>query len=321
MFIATANRQDTIPRALLDRMELIELPGYTREEKLSIAQQFLIPKQLSEHGLSPERLDFTDEAVDRLVDEYTREAGVRNLEQKVASVCRAVAVRLAAGEDVIVEAGPLYIEEVLGPPRVKPQSIEKLGRPGVATSLSWTPAGGDLMFVEAERMPGTGKIHLTGSMGGILKESVATAFTYIRARPEKLGLPADFLSKIDVHVHLPQGAVPKDGAAAGIAIFVALASMLTRMRVRPDVAMTGEVTLRGAILKVSGIKAKCLAAHRAGIKHIILPKRNEPDMDEVPEQIRKDLQIHFVSNIREVLELALEMDTAASTQAPAAPPA
>jgi len=321
LFIATANRKDTIPRALLDRMELIELPGYTREEKLAIAQQFLIPKQLSEHGLSPERLEFLDPAVDRLVDEYTREAGVRKLEQQVASVCRAVAVRLANGEDVMIEAGGEYIEEVLGPPRIKPQTIEKLGRPGVATSLSWTPAGGDLMFVESERMPGQGRVHLTGSMGDILKESVATAFTYIRARPDKLGLPEDFLSKLDVHVHLPQGAVPKDGPAAGIAIFVSLASMLTRMRVRPDVGMSGEVTLRGAVLKVSGIKAKCLAAHRAGIKHVILPKRNEPDIEEVPEQIRKGLEIHFVSKITQVLELALEMDAPEATQPPAAPPA
>jgi ATP-dependent Lon protease len=321
MFIATANRRDTIPRALLDRMELIELPGYTREEKLAIAQQFLIPKQLSEHGLSPERLEFSDDAARCLVDEYTREAGVRNLEQKVAAVCRAVAVRLADGEDVRVQADPEFIEDVLGPARVKPQSIEKRGRPGVATSLSWTPAGGDLMFVEAERMPGSGKVHLTGNVGGIMKESVATAFTYIRARASSLGLPEDFLSKLDVHVHLPQGAVPKDGAAAGIAIFVALSSMLTRMRVRPDVAMSGEVTLRGTVLKVSGIKAKCLAAHRAGIKHVILPKRNEPDMDEVPKQIRKDLNIHFVSKVDEVLELALELDSAEDAQAPAAPPA
>ncbi len=321
MFIATANRKDTIPRALLDRMELIELPGYTREEKLAIAQQFLIPKQLSEHGLSPERLEFSDEAARCLVDQYTREAGVRNLEQKVAGVCRAVAVRLADGEDVRVQADPTYIEEVLGPARVKPQSIEKRGRAGVATSLSWTPAGGDLMFVEAERMPGSGKVHLTGSVGGIMKESVATAFTYIRARADELGLPEDFLTKLDVHVHLPQGAVPKDGAAAGIAIFVALSSMLTRMRVRPEVAMSGEVTLRGTVLKVSGIKAKCLAAHRAGIEHVILPKRNEPDMDEVPEQIQKDLEIHFVSKVEEVLPLALELDTTEDAQASATPPA
>ncbi|MBW2462991.1 MAG: endopeptidase La, partial [Deltaproteobacteria bacterium] len=322
LFVATANRKDTIPRPLLDRMEMIELPGYTRDEKLAIAQQFLIPKQLSEHGLSPERLEFLESGVDKLVDEYTREAGVRKLEQMVAAVCRAVAVRLAHGEDVMEQAGPEFVEDVLGPPRIKPQKVERHGKAGVATGLSWTPSGGDLMFVESQRMPGKGRIHLTGSMGGILKESVATAFTYIRARPDKFGLPEDFLSKIDVHVHLPQGSVKKDGAAAGMAIFVSLASMLTRIEARPDVAMSGEVTLRGAVLKVTGIKSKCLAAHRAGIKHVILPKRNEPDLDELPEQVRKGLEIHLVSKVSEVLELALVMEAPETTAAaPAAPPA
>ncbi len=321
LFVATANRKDTIPRPLLDRMEMIELPGYTREEKLAIAQQFLIPKQLSEHGLSPERLEFLESGVDKLVDEYTREAGVRKLEQMVAAVCRAVAVRLAHGEDVMEKAGPEFVEDVLGPPRIKPQMVERHGKAGVATGLSWTPSGGDLMFVESQRMPGKGRIHLTGSMGGILKESVATAFTYIRARPEKLGLPEDFLSKIDVHVHLPQGAVKKDGAAAGMAIFVSLASMLTRLEARPDVAMSGEVTLRGAVLKVTGIKSKCLAAHRAGIKHVILPKRNEPDLDDLPDTVREGLTIHLVSKVSEVLELALVMESPEATAAPAAPPA
>ena len=319
MFIATANRKDTIPGPLLDRMELIELPGYTRDEKNAIARQFLVPKQLSEHGLSPERLEFLDEAIDRLVDEYTREAGVRNLEQKVAAVCRAVAVRFAQGEDVSVQADSAFVESVLGPPKHTRQTAEKTAHPGVATGLSWTPAGGELMFVEATRMPGTGKVHLTGSMGDVLKESVAAAFTYLRARAPKLGLPEDFLGKIDVHVHLPQGGVPKDGPAAGIAIFSALASMLTRVKVRPDVAMSGEISLRGAVLRVDGIKEKCLAAHRAGIPHIILPARNEPDLDEVPQEVKKDLTIHLVSRVDQVLELALQMDPR-SPPAPEAPP-
>ena len=321
MFIATANRKDTIPAPLLDRMELIELPGYTREEKHAIAKQFLVPKQLSEHGLSPERLEFLDSALDRLVDEYTREAGVRNLEREVASVCRAVAVRLAKGEDVSVQADGAFVEQVLGPPKHTKQLAEKVGYPGVATGLSWTPAGGDLMFVEASRMPGTGKIHLTGRAGDVLKESAYTAFTFIRARARKLGLPEDFLTKIDVHIHLPQGALPKDGPASGMAIFVALVSMLTRIKCRPDVAITGEVTLRGSVLGVEGIKEKCLAAHRAGIPNVILPKRNEPDLDEVPESIKDDLNIHFVSRIEEVLALTLEIDPFEPAQqpAPAAP--
>jgi ATP-dependent Lon protease len=322
MFIATANRKDTIPSPLLDRMEMIELPGYTRDEKKAIARQFLVPKQLAEHGLSLERLEFVDDGIERIVDDYTREAGVRNLERKVASICRDVAVRLAAGEDVHVVADGAFVESVLGPPRHEKQLAEKVSVPGVSTGLAWTPAGGDLMFVEASRMPGKGAIHLTGSMGDIMKESVATAFSFIRAHCAELGLEPDFLTKIDVHLHLPGGGIPKDGPSAGVAIFVALASMLTRMRVRNDVAMSGEITLRGNVLKVDGIKEKFLAAHRAGLKHIILPARNAPDLDEVPEDIRKELSVHLVSKIEEVLALALDMTSAEpeSTSTPPPPP-
>jgi ATP-dependent Lon protease len=289
-------------------MEVIQLPGYTREEKRAIAEQFLIPKQLSEHGLTPERLEFESDAIDLLVDEYTKEAGVRNLEQKVAGICRAVAVRLAHGEDVQVAADASFIEEVLGPPRHTRQEAERKPLPGIATGVAWTPAGGDLMFVEATRMPGSGKVHLTGSMGDVLKESVATAFTYIRARAPQFGLPEDFLTKIDVHVHLPQGAVPKDGPAAGVTVFVALLSMLTRVAVRTDVAMSGEITLRGAVLRVEGIKEKCLSAHRAGIRRIVLPKRNEPDLDELPPQVRKELEFILVSRVDEIPAHVLVMD-------------
>jgi ATP-dependent Lon protease len=321
LFIATANRKDTIPGPLLDRMEIIDIPGYTREEKKDIAKHFLIPKQLMEHGLTPERLEFLDDSVDRLVDEYTREAGVRNLEKRVASVCRAVAVRLAEGEDVQIDAGGDFIEEVLGPPRHEKQVPEKEMTPGVSTGLAWTPGGGDLMFVEATRMQGSGLVHLTGSMSDVMKESAATAFTYIRSHAGQLGLPDDFLSKIDVHIHLPQGAVPKEGAAAGVPMFVALASLLTKIRVKSDVAMTGEVTLRGSILGVTGIKEKCLAAHRAGIKEIVLPKRNEPDLDEVPPNVRKDLKIHLVTRVEQLLELTLELSPAARDVPAASPPA
>ena len=320
LFIATANRKDTIPRPLYDRMEVIDLAGYTRDEKLAIATNFLIPKQLSEHGLSPERLDFTDEAIDRLVDEYTREAGVRNLEQKVASVCRAVAVRLAEGEDVHQLCDEAYVEKVLGAPRFDRTVAEKLSHPGVATGLAWSPSGGELMFIESTQMPGSGQTHITGKVGDVMKESIAAAFTYIRARAELLGLPRDFLSKMDVHLHLPGGGYPKDGPAGGIPIFVSLASMLTRLKVRPDVGMTGEITLRGNVLPVTGIKEKLLVAHRAGLKVVVIPKRNEPDLDEVPEAIKKDLTIHLVSKVDEILPLVLDLSSGPAGPRPSSPP-
>jgi ATP-dependent Lon protease len=303
MFIATANQKSTIPGPLLDRMEVIELPGYTPREKRSIARDFLIPRQLSEHGLSPERLDFSDEAIDIMVDSYTHEAGVRKLEQQSAAVCRAVAVRLAAGEDVSIMADAPFIESVLGAAKARRQEPERSARAGVATGVAWTPAGGDLLFVEATRMPGSGKLHLTGNMGEVLKESAAAAFTFVRARANELGLDDEFVSHSDIHVHLPAGAVPKDGAAAGIPLYVALASLLTDLKVRPDVAMSGEITLRGNVLQVTGIKEKCLAAHRAGVSRILLPKRNEPDLEEVPEEVLRDLEVCLVSRVDEVLRL------------------
>ncbi len=308
MFIATANRYDTIPWALRDRMEIIELPGYTRNEKRSIAEAFLIPKQLSDHGLSPERLDFTSEAVDFIIDDYTHEAGVRKLEQKAAAVCRDVAVRLAKGEDVRVMAGRDFIEDVLGPPTRKRVERERAARVGLSTGLAWTPAGGDVVYVEATQMPGTGKLHLTGRMGDVMQESVATAFTFLRARATDLGLAPDFLRKIDIHVHLPAGAVPKDGPALGLTIFSALASLLTRVKVRKDVGSTGELTLRGNVLQVTGIKEKCLAAHREGIKHVVIPRRNEPDLEEIPDEILDELEIHLISRVDELLALVLEQD-------------
>jgi ATP-dependent Lon protease len=275
----------------------------------------LIPRQLSEHGLSPERLDFSDEAIDVMIESYTHEAGVRKLEQEAAAVCRAIAVRLAKGEDLSIMADPPFIESVLGAPKARRQQPERSARAGVATGLAWTPAGGDLLFVEATQMPGSGRLHLTGSMGDVLKESAAAAFTFIRARAQDLGLAEDFVSRTDIHVHLPAGGVPKDGAAAGIPLFVALASLLTKVRVRPDVAMSGEITLRGNVLKVGGIKEKCLAAHRAGITRILLPKRNEPDLEEVPDEVREDLEIILVSKVDEVLSLVAQLDP---TSAPAA---
>jgi len=315
MFIATANQKSTIPGPLLDRMEVIEIPGYTPREKRSIARDFLIPRQLSEHGLSPERLDFSDGAIDVMIESYTHEAGVRKLEQQTAAVCRAIAVRLAQGEDVSIMADPTFIERVLGAAKARRQEAERSPRAGVATGLAWTPTGGDLLFVEATRMPGTGKLHLTGNMGDVLKESAAAAFTFVRARAKELGLAEDFVSHSDIHVHLPAGGVPRDSAAAGIPLYVALASVLTQLKIRPDVAMSGEITLRGNVLKVGGIKEKCLAAHRAGLSRILLPQRNAADLDEIPDEIRNDLEICLVSRVDEVLGLVAASDP---TGAPAA---
>lgn len=319
MFVATANRKDTIPGPLLDRMEVIDIPGYTRDEKKAIAEQFLIPKQLSEHGLTPERLEFTEEAVDVIADAYTREAGVRTLEKRVASICRAVAVRIAKGEDVYVTCDPDTVRDILGPVKHEKQLAERVSRPGVATGLSWTPAGGDLLLVEATKMPGKGRVHLTGQMGDVMKESAAAAFTFIRARAPRFGLDADFLSKLDVHVHLPQAGIPKDGPSAGIAIMLALISMLKEVHCRHDVAVTGEITLRGNVLPVGGIKAKFLAAHRAGVKHVVMPKRNAPDLDEVPDHVKRDMEIHMVSRVEELLSLAFEKEVVMQ-EPPAAQP-
>jgi ATP-dependent Lon protease len=305
MFICTANRKDTIPRPLLDRMEVIDIPGYTRDDKLAIARDFLVPRQLADHGLTPDHLEFTNEGMEKLVNEYTSEAGVRHLAQQVAAICRAVAVRVASGDVSHIDAGAEFVESVLGPPTHELDVAEKTPAPGIATTLTWTPGGGEIMLVESTQMPGRGEVHLTGKMGDVLKESAAAAFSYLRARAGTFGLPDDFLNRIDVHVHLPKGAIPKDGPAVGLSIFVSLVSMLRGIPVRPDIAVTGEISLRGKVLRVDGLKQKCLAAHRAGIRDVVIPKSNEPDLDEVPEQIRKDLHLHLISRVDEVLDLAL----------------
>jgi ATP-dependent Lon protease len=300
LFIATANQQDKIPHVLLDRMEVIELPGYMRNEKLEIARQFLIPRQFSEHGMTPDHLEISNSAIDYLIDEYTDEAGVRQLEKSIANLCRSVAVRIADGETVHIQADREYIELVNGPPRYQRESAETKLAPGISTSLTWTPSGGELLLVECTKMPGKGTVYFTGQMGSVMRESATTAFTYIRSRAARYHLDDDFLSKIDIHVHLPKGRVPKDGPAVGLSVFVSLLSLLTQREVRPDVAITGEITLRGAILRVDGIKQKCLIAHRSNVRHVIIPKQNEPDLDEVPKLIRDELTVHLVSRIDEV---------------------
>jgi ATP-dependent Lon protease len=306
MFLATANVIDPVPAALKDRLEIIDLPGYTREEKLHISRQFLVPKQLEEHGISSEQLEVSDEAVGEIIDSYTREAGVRNLEREVGSVCRGVAVKVAEGQvkDKII-IGAADLPEFLGPQKYMPEVAERTAEPGVATGLAWTPVGGDILFIEATRMPGKGSLVLTGQLGEVMKESAQAAMSFVRSKAKWLGIEENFLEKTDIHVHIPAGAIPKDGPSAGVTMFVALASMLTSKPVRPDVAMTGEITLRGTVLPVGGIKEKVLAAHRAGIKRVIMPDRNQKDIVDVPPQARKEMEFFFVKRMDELLPLVL----------------
>jgi ATP-dependent Lon protease len=308
LFIATANQLDPIPWALRDRLEIIELPGYTRQEKKMIARKFLVPKQLDDHGLTNERCEITDDALFEIVDSYTREAGVRNLEREIGSVCRAVAVKVAEGQAKDHEViDPGVVEEVLGPKKFVSEVAERVGEPGVATGLAWTAVGGDILFIEATQMPGKGKLTLTGQLGDVMKESVTAALSFVRGRAAALGLdPGNFLENKDLHVHVPAGAVPKDGPSAGVTMYTALVSLLTGVPVRPDVAMTGEITLRGNVLQIGGLKEKLLAAHRAGIRRVIIPDRNVKDLIDVPEEVKREMEILSVKRMDEVLALALK---------------
>jgi ATP-dependent Lon protease len=306
IFIGTANTTDTIPAPLLDRMELIELAGYTLAEKRAIAERHLIPKQLTEHGLTPEQVVFTPAAIEEVIEHYTREAGVRNLERELASVIRGMAMKIAAGEEAAPTIEREHIAEYLGPVKYVKEVAEQTEHPGVATGLAWTPAGGDILFIEASEMPGKGHLSLTGQLGAVMKESGQAALTWVRAHGRELGLSPEFFEHIDVHVHVPHGAIPKDGPSAGVALLSALVSLLTHRRVRSDVAMTGEITLRGAVLPVGGIKEKVLAAHRAGIKRVVLPDRNRKDLVEVPEEVKRDLEFIFAKHVSTVLEAVLE---------------
>jgi len=308
LFIATANQLDPIPWALRDRLEIIELPGYTRQEKKQIARKFLVPKQLDDHGLTDGRCEITDDAIFEVVDSYTREAGVRNLEREIGSVCRAVAVKVAEGQAKEHEiVTPEVVEEVLGPKKFVSEVAERVGEPGVATGLAWTAVGGDILFIEATKMPGKGKLTLTGQLGDVMKESVTAALSFVRGRAAALGLdPGNFLENVDLHVHVPAGAVPKDGPSAGVTMYTALVSLLTGVPVRPDVAMTGEITLRGNVLQIGGLKEKLLAAHRAGIKRVIIPDRNTKDLVDVPEEVKGEMEVFSVKRMDEVLALALK---------------
>jgi len=307
MFVATANIADPIPPPLRDRMEILELPGYTRKEKLAIARQHLIPKQLEEHGITTELLEITDEAIEEIIEHYTREAGVRSLERTIASVIRGVAVKVAEGntEKRVIKTEE-QLREFLGAVKYTSEVAERTEESGVATGLAWTSAGGEILFIEATRMFGTGKLQLTGQLGDVMKESAHAALSYVRSNAEKFGVAKDFLEKSDVHIHIPAGGMPKDGPSAGITMFTSLVSLLTGIRVRHDVAMTGEISLRGRVLPIGGLKEKTLAAHRAGIKRVIVPDRNKADLEEVPQEIRDELEFVFVSKLDEVLAAALE---------------
>jgi ATP-dependent Lon protease len=307
MFVATANIADPIPAPLRDRMEILEIPGYTRREKLAIARRHLIPKQLEEHGITKEQLDIKDQAVDIVIDFYTREAGVRTLERQIASIIRGVAVKIAEGDLTPRQVeNEDQVREFLGPQKFTSEVAERTEEAGVATGLAWTSVGGEILFIEATRMYGTGKLQLTGQLGDVMKESAQAALSYVRTNAERYGISKDFLEKSDIHIHIPAGGMPKDGPSAGVTMFTALVSMLTGIRVRHDVAMTGEITLRGRVLPIGGLKEKVLAAHRAGIKRVLIPERNKADLDEVPAEVKGDLEFVSVSKMDQVLEAALE---------------
>jgi ATP-dependent Lon protease len=307
LFICTANTTETIPPALLDRMEMLNLEGYTEEEKLLIARRYLLPKQLAAHGLREAELTIDDDAIRRAIRHYTREAGVRNLDRSLAAICRKAAKTIAAGKIAAVTVTATAIEDLLGPQKFFPEMVERIDRPGVATGLAWTPSGGELLFIEAAVMPSKrNRLIITGSLGDVMRESAEAALSCVRSRADLLKLRPDAFEDKDIHIHVPSGAIPKDGPSAGITMTTALASAVTGRRVRQDVAMTGEITLRGKVLPIGGVKAKALAAHRAGIKTIIVPKGNTKDLDTIPEELRKDLDVVTVDTIEEVLNRALE---------------
>jgi ATP-dependent Lon protease len=313
MFITTANTLDTVPPALRDRMEVLPLSGYTEEEKVHIARQFLVPKQLEAHGLRADEVTFGDQPVRLIIREYTREAGVRNLEREIAGVMRRVAALIAAGEaDGTVVIDEERVRDALGKRRFFDDSAERIDRPGVATGMTWTPTGGEILFVEAAVVPGKGELRLTGQLGEVMRESAAAALSYLKTRAAELGIDRSRFEDSDIHVHVPAGAQPKEGPSAGVTVLTAMASILAGKPVRDDLAMTGEITLRGKVLPVGGVKEKVLAAHRAGIRRVLIPRRNEVDLDDVPADLREEMAVVLVESIDEVLREALPDLTAAA---------
>ncbi len=313
LFIATANVLDTIPPPLRDRMEILELSGYIEDEKLAIAKHYLIPRQTAQNGLDPGEIIFADEAVREIILAYTREAGVRQLEREIGSICRGVATRVAEGFKETVTVAAEAVPTYLGPQKFFNEIALRTSLPGVATGLAWTPVGGDILFVEATKMPGEGRLQLTGQLGDVMKESAQAAFSLIKSRAEALGLDPEIFRKQDLHVHIPAGAIPKDGPSAGVTLFVALVSLLLGKRVSKDVAMTGEISLRGLVLPVGGIKEKVLAAKRAGISCVLLPDLNRRDIEEIPAAAREGIRFHYLKTVDEALEQALEGDDSGDT--------
>jgi ATP-dependent Lon protease len=306
MFITTANILDTIPPALRDRMEVLMLHGYTLDEKVKIANRYLIPRQREEHGIKAKQIKFTNGALKQIVMGYTREAGLRNLEREIANVCRGVATKIAQGKLKSVSIKVDGLHEYLGPVRLTSETKARITTPGVATGLAWTPTGGELLFIEATAMKGSKGLTLTGQLGDVMKESATAALSFARSNAKDLGIDEDFFAKHDLHIHVPAGAIPKDGPSAGVTMLSALTSLLTNTRIRKDLAMTGEITLRGQVLPVGGIKEKVLAAHRAGIKTIILPELNRKDIEGLPKKVQKDIRFHCVNKMLDVLKLAME---------------
>src|SRR5688572_18674054 len=325
LFISTANSMDPVPGPLRDRMEVIEIPGYTESDKLNIAKQYLVPRQLEANGLNPKQVRFKDEALRWIIESYTREAGVRNLERNIGSVARAIAAEIVSsteeqGKTSRVVVDREYVTKVLGPRRFEPELAQRTSVPGVATGMAYTPVGGEILFIEATRLPGgKGSIILTGQIGDVMKESATAAFSLVRARALAMGIDPKLLAESDFHIHVPAGAIPKDGPSAGTAMFTAIASLLMNRSVRSDVAMTGEITLRGLVLPIGGLKEKTLAAKRAGIKQVIVPKRNEKDLPDIPDEVRSTLKFHFANNIDEVLAVALGAAAKASAKAATKP--
>jgi ATP-dependent Lon protease len=312
MFIATANIMDTVPGPLRDRMEVIELPGYTEEDKLEIARRYLVRRQLEANGLTQERVTLADDALRTIIRDYTREAGVRNLERNIGGVFRRAAMRFAEGE-----AGPIHIDapdvpEILGPRRFENEVAMRTSVPGVATGLAWTPVGGDILFIEATRTPGSGKLILTGQLGEVMKESAQAALSLVKSRARPLGIDEEIFAKSDIHVHVPAGAIPKDGPSAGVAMTVALISLLTNRPTRNDTAMTGEISLRGLVLPVGGIKEKVTAAVRAGIKTVLLPARNKRDYEDIPEEARRKARFVWCERIDDAVAEAIGQEAMAA---------
>jgi ATP-dependent Lon protease len=331
LFVTTANMLDTVPPALQDRMEVIEFPGYLEEEKLEISRQFLIPRQLKEHGLDLVGIRFEDEAIKMIIRQYTYESGVRNLDRELANVCRKIARKYVEGKKHPKRVTAKMLTDMLGPPRVLPELMHDEDEIGVATGVAWTAAGGDIIFIEVTVMPGKGSLTLTGQMGDVMQESAQAALSYTRSKAEFFGIDDDLFENTDIHIHIPEGAVPKDGPSAGAAMATALISAYTRRPIRRDVGMTGEITLRGRILPVGGVREKALAARRVGIKTLVLPKKNEPDLQEIPKKLRQDLEFVFVERMKEVTDVTLLPMVKAKTKkrkpaqpklpAPAVPPA